>query len=249
MNGPKMRSQFTLDMHDYIYRPDGKLFYNREMFGAIARQYDFVTKVLSFGRDRVWKERLIAELPDVQRPACLDIGCGTGDIAFLLARRYPLGQITGLDLTEQMAAIARSRNSFGNVVFTIQDMCKMDLPDCSFDIVTAGYAIRNAPDAATAMREILRVMKPGATGAFLDFMKSADRLSRGIQDVLLRAWGGFWGLLLNGNPRLYTYIAESIQQLPDREQLKRLMMQVGFANIRSHRHFFGVTETILFQRP
>jgi demethylmenaquinone methyltransferase/2-methoxy-6-polyprenyl-1,4-benzoquinol methylase len=244
-----MNSRFNLNMHDYIHRADGKLFFNEKMFGHIASSYDFITRVLSFGRDTSWKKRLIEDLPDVKTPACLDIACGTGDITFRLAAKYPQARIIGLDVTEQMLVLARSGNTFNNITFTIGDMCRMEYPDNSFDIVTGGYALRNAPNLEVALTEIGRVMKPGATAAFLDFSKSSNRLFQKTEDLLLRFWGGFWGILLHRNPQLYTYIAASLRQFPDSIALKQLIMQLGFVNLRSRKHFLGFTETIIFQKP
>jgi demethylmenaquinone methyltransferase/2-methoxy-6-polyprenyl-1,4-benzoquinol methylase len=236
-------------MHDYIHRVDGKLFFNEKMFGHIASSYDFITRVLSFGRDTSWKNRLIEALPDVKTPACLDIACGTGDITFRLAAKYPAGRIIGLDVTEQMLNLARSGNTFNNITFTIGDMCQMNFPDNSFDIVTGGYALRNAPDLEQSLKEIERIMKPGATAAILDFSKSPNRLFQKSEDLLLRFWGGFWGILLHRNPQLYTYIAASLRQFPDSVALKQLISRLGFVNLRSRKHFFGFTETIFFQKP
>jgi demethylmenaquinone methyltransferase/2-methoxy-6-polyprenyl-1,4-benzoquinol methylase len=264
-----MKNKFNLNIHDYIHHAEGKLFYNQQLFGTIALRYDFTNRVLSFGRDASWKNRLVKELPDVNAPAlrrglanggpaCLDIACGTGDITFRLASRYPTGRIIGLDVTEQMLNLARSArearrarsgNTFSSITFTIGDMCQMNFPDNSFDIVTGGYALRNAPNLEQSLKEIRRVMKPGATAAFLDFSKSPNRFFQKTEDLLLRFWGGFWGILLHHNPQLYTYIAESLKQFPDSTTLKQLMSKLGFTNIRSRKHFLGFTETILFQKP
>jgi ubiquinone/menaquinone biosynthesis C-methylase UbiE len=66
--------------------------------------------------------------------------------------------------------------------------------------------------------------------------------------MLLKFWGGFWGLLLHRNPQLYTYIAESLKLYPDRNVLKQLIIKLGFTNIRSRKHFLGFAETIFFQK-
>jgi demethylmenaquinone methyltransferase/2-methoxy-6-polyprenyl-1,4-benzoquinol methylase len=244
-----MKDRFNLDMHDYIHQPEGKLVFNRQMFGHIASTYDFITRTLSFGRDASWKNRLISDLPEIEAPDCLDIACGTGDITFRLAAKYPAGRIVGLDLTEPMVDLAKTRNTFVNIAFTIGDMCRMSYADDSFDIVTGGYALRNAPNLEQALLEIRRVMKPGATAAFLDFSKSPNRFLQTAQDFLLRFWGGFWGVVLHRNPQLYTYIAASLRQFPDSAAFKQLIAKLGFTNIRSRKHFFGFTETIIFQKP
>lgn len=244
-----MNSRFDLNMHDYIHQAEGKLFYNRQMFSTIAPRYDFITRALSFGRDTSWKNRLVNDLPDNKNAHCLDIACGTGDITFRLATKYPAGHIVGLDVTEPMIDYARERNTFSNITFTLQNMCRTNFADASFNIVTGGYALRNAPNLEQALIEIHRVMKPGATAAFLDFSKPPNRFLQKIKGMLLKFWGGFWGILLHRNPQLYTYIAESLKLYPDRIALKQLITKLGFTNIRSRKHFLGFAETISFQKP
>ena len=236
-------------MHDYIHQAEGKLFFNRQMFSKIAPRYDFITRVLSFGRDTSWKNRLVNDLPDNKNAHCLDIACGTGDITFLLAAKYPAGRIVGLDVTEPMIDYARERNTFSNITFTLQDMCRTNFANASFDIVTGGYALRNAPNLEQALIEIRRVMKPGAIAAFLDFSKPPNHFLQNAKGMLLKFWGGFWGILLHRNPQLYTYIAESLKLYPDRNALKQLITKLGFTNIRSRKHFLGFAETIFFQKP
>ena len=148
-----MNNRFDLNMHDYIHQAEGKLFFNRQMFSTIAPRYDFITRALSFGQDMSWKNRLVNDLPDNKNAHCLDLACGTGDITFLLAAKYPDGQITGIDITEEMLNLARSRvtSHESRVTFQIDDMCRMNFPDASFDIVTGGYALRNAPNLEQAL--------------------------------------------------------------------------------------------------
>jgi ubiquinone/menaquinone biosynthesis methyltransferase len=246
-----MKNRFNLNIHDYIHQAEGKLFFNKQLFSTIAPRYDLTNRILSFGRDTVWKNRLVNDLPDSKNAHCLDIACGTGDITFLLAAKYPDGQIIGIDITEEMLNFARSRvtSHESRVTFQIDDMCRMNFPDDSFDIVTGGYALRNAPNLEQALIEIRRVMKPGATAAFLDFSKPPNRFLQKTKGLLLKFWSGFWGLLLYRNPQLYTYIAESLKQYPDRNALKQLITKLGFTNIRSRKHFLGFAETILFQKP
>ncbi len=243
-----MKRNFTLKMHDYIHRPEGKRKYNREMFGEIAPRYDFITRILSFGRDKAWKNELVEKLPEIKKPNCLDLACGTGDLTFRLAQRFPAGHIVGLDLTDAMLALARGRNSFENIEFVIGDMSQIEFADASFDIVTGGYALRNAPDLNNALKEIRRVMKPGGTGAFLDFSKTSNRALQKLELVVLKTWGGFWGVALHRNAEVYTYIAESLKQFPNSPQLKKHLKEIGFGNIRSKKHFLGMTETIIFEK-
>lgn len=244
-----MRNALKLKMHDYIHRPEGKLVFNREMFTVIAPRYDFITRALSLGRDKAWKNQMIQNLPTLKSPRCLDLACGTGDITFRLAEKYPGAAIAGLDLTEAMLASAKSRNSYENIEFTTQNMCRTNFSDRTFDIVTGGYALRNAPSLEDALAEISRVMKPGGTAAFLDFSRPPHPLTQKAEYFLLKTWGGFWGLTLHRNPQVYTYIAESLKQFPDSNQLRKLIAKVGFEIVWSKKHYFGIAETLIFKKP
>jgi demethylmenaquinone methyltransferase/2-methoxy-6-polyprenyl-1,4-benzoquinol methylase len=203
---------------------------------------------MSLGRDRSWKRALIAALPEHPAPRCLDIACGTGDIAFLLAERYPQGNILGIDLTEPMLEIARRRDHENQVSFVRGDMCATGLDDASIDLVTGSYAIRNAPELRSALAETHRILKAGGVAAFLDFAKPrSDRLQR-AQFLLLKNWCGLWGLLLHGNPEIHAYIATSLQRFPDRTALRRQLTESGFKLVRSRRFYFGLLELLVVRK-
>ncbi|HEX41390.1 MAG TPA: ubiquinone/menaquinone biosynthesis methyltransferase [Phycisphaerales bacterium] len=228
--------------------PDAKRMLNEQLFTAIAPNYDRINRLLSLGRDAVWKDQLVGALPDLEAPRCLDLACGTGDITLRLAGRYPRGLIVGLDLTEAMTDLARRRSTADNVEFVRADMCEMPFPNAHFDIVTGGYAIRNAPDLDKALAEIHRVMKPDAVAALLDFSKPAHRVAQILELAMIRLWAGFWGLVFYHKAGLYTYIAESLRRFPDTGQLRDILHRHGFTDIRSRRHFGGLAETLFFRK-
>lgn len=235
-------------MKDHIHYPTTKRIYNREMFTHIAPRYDLITKILSFCRDSGWKDNLVRALPPCEKPNCLDIASGTGDITFRLAEKYPNAKILAIDICEAMIELAQSRNKYENITFELKDMCNTELPDNTIDIVTGGYALRNAPDLTDALVEIHRIMKPGATAAFLDFSKSPNRLLQTVEHFFLKIWGGFWGLIFHRKAELYTYIAESLKLFPDRKQLKQLLEENGFTEIQTKRYYFGIIETIICRK-
>lgn len=243
-----MKPRFDLKARDWIGVPEGKKRYNELHFAEAAQRYDVATRAMSLFRDASWKARLVGSLPERPSPLCVDVGCGTGDVAFLLAERYPQGRIVGVDISEPMLRIARRRNRRGNVGFLQQDMCAMDFPDGSVDIVTGSYALRNASDLRRAVGEIRRIMKPAGTAAFLDFSKPRAPWVQAPRYALLRSWCGFWGLVLHGSREVHGYIAESLKYFPDREGLCGLFAEHGFDLAASTRFFFGITELLAFRR-
>lgn len=244
-----MKARFDLKARDWLGAPERKRRYNELHFAEAAPRYDVATRAMSLFRDAAWKARLAESLPGIPSPSCVDIGCGTGDVAFLLAARYPRGRIVGVDISEPMLRLARDRNRFGNVSFLRQDMCALDFPDASVDIVTGSYALRNAPDLRRAVGEVRRIVKPGGAAAFLDFSKTRTALLRAPQVALLRSWCGFWGLVLHGSREVHGYIAESLAAFPDREALLDLFGEHGFALVSSRRFFLGITELLAFRVP
>lgn len=243
-----MKHRLTLKIGHYLGNARDKKHLNEEMFSVIAPQYDLITRLFSFWQDASWKRGLIAALPAADHPQCLDLACGTGDICFLLANAYPNARITGVDLTEEMLILARKVNTHGHVTFEKGDMGQLPMPDMSFDIVTGGYALRNAPDLAQTIAEIHRVLKPGGTAAFLDFSKPQGRLAQRLEYALLKVWTGMWGLILQRNHEVYSYIAESLSLYPDRKQIQAMFVAQGFTVKMSKLHFLGITETLLVQK-
>jgi demethylmenaquinone methyltransferase/2-methoxy-6-polyprenyl-1,4-benzoquinol methylase len=243
-----MTTAAPLQTQQRLSQPESKRALNQEIFTAVAPRYDLITRLLSFARDSAWKKRLIQELPPLPEPVCLDLACGTGDIARLLADRYPRGRIIGMDLTEAMLEIARQRSAPASVEYQRRDMAQTGLADASVDIVTGGYALRNAGDLHAALAEIFRVLKPGGWAAFLDFSKPRSRLLQRLEHGLLTVWGALWGWVFHRNPGIYTYIAQSLARFPDRRELHHILEAQGFSIQRSSCHFFGVVERLLVRK-
>ena len=242
-----MNGRFRLKAREWLDVPERKRVYNERHFAEAASQYDLATRMMSLGRDAGWKRALVAALPDLQAPVCVDLACGTGDVAFLLAGRYPEGDVTGLDLSAPMLAIARERNRFTNVRFERGDLCGLPFPDASADVVTGSYALRNAPDLRKALAEVHRVLSPGGVAAFLDFSNPERSLLRYLQYLLLRSWCGLWGFLLHGTPEIHGYVAESLRAFPDRNRLRGIFRENRFEVLTERRFFLGITGLVVLR--
>jgi len=163
--------------------------------------------------------------------AALDLATGTGDIAFALALRGT--RVVGLDITRRMVERARGKSrDVGLAVspaFLVGDMLALPFRAASFDLVTAGYGLRNVPDLARSIDEIRRVLKPGGTMLSLDFNKPANWLVRETYLAYLSIVGGSLGWLLHRDPDTYRYIPASIRQYPGAPAVARLLETRGFA--------------------
>ncbi len=242
-------NKFNLKIKDYLHTPERKREYNEQHFSEAASRYDFATRAMSLGRNIVWKRQLVAALPQFPSPVCVDLACGTGDITFLLAEKYPAGQIVGIDLTEPMLELARKRCDSDNIEFVRQDMAETDFPDESVDIVTGGYAVRNAAELHQAFMEINRILKPGGFVALLDFSKPPNPWFQRLQFLILKYWCGLWGLLLHGNPEVHAYISASLKTFPARGELRQLISETGFVVSHSRQFYFGTLELLVLRKP
>ena len=229
--------------------PETKRRYNRRLFEIVAPRYGLVTRLLSFGRDGAWKRHLVAQIPRRRVQCCVDLACGSGDVSLLLAERFREAEIWGVDLTPSMLALARRRIGRKRVHFIEGDMCHTTFADNSVDVVTGGYALRNAPDLESALDEIFRILAPGGDALFLDFSKPAEQRQAARQYRLLRFWGRLWGLLLHGDPSVYGYIATSLSCFPDRGTLGRLVESAGFTWCSETLFMGGMLSCSHFRKP
>jgi demethylmenaquinone methyltransferase/2-methoxy-6-polyprenyl-1,4-benzoquinol methylase len=233
---------------DYLRDPDSKRRHNEQLFSRIAARYDLLNKILSFGADSKWKRLAVSMLPCTDVKKCLDLACGTGDMAMLLAEEYPQAEVIGLDLNRDMIECARKRKGIKNIKFVPGDMCDMPFDDNSFDIVTASYAIRNAPDLQQSLSEIIRVTRKGGYVCLIDFSKPANKFLQKLELLFIKLWFGFWSWFFYRDVQPYGYVAQSLSVFPDSGQLKTILTQTGFDIKESKKRAFGMIEIIICRK-
>ena len=208
----------------------------RAMFGTIAPRYDFITRVFSYGMDRRWKRLGFERIALPDGATVLDLACGTGDFSRLVLDRFPRTRMVAVDLTEPMLHRARLRG-VRNVI--CGDASALPFADACFDCVFIGYGLRNFPNLVAAVHEVERVIRPGGQFATLDFFLPANRLLRCLYLGYLYAMGAFWGVVLHGQPRIYTYIPDSLRSFVSMEDFSRLLQQTGYARVEARPFIFG----------
>jgi demethylmenaquinone methyltransferase/2-methoxy-6-polyprenyl-1,4-benzoquinol methylase len=204
-----------------------------DLFAAIARRYDLLNDLQSFGLHRRWKRRVAALAAAAPGDRALDLCCGTGDIAFALARRG--AETTGLDFSEKMLEVAAARHfksPISNLKFIQGDAQQIPFPDNSFDIVTVGYGLRNLASWERGLDEIFRVARPGARLIALDFGRPPNALWRKIYFTHLKISVPLIGWLFCGNSQAYAYILESLKHYPAQLAVAEKMRALKLANVR-----------------
>lgn len=212
-----------------------------DLFAAVARRYDLINDLQSFGLHRCWKRRvadLAAPMPGEQ---ALDLCCGTGDLTLQLARRG--AAVTGLDFSEAMLEVAsskfkvqRSKFKVGDVPSSVQflqgDAQAVPFPDASFDIVTVGYGLRNLSDWRRGLIEMHRVARPGGRLVVLDFGKPENPLWRWCYFAYLGWVVPVFGRLFCGDAPAYAYILESLQHYPAQRGVAEQMQAMECEDVR-----------------
>ena len=205
------------------------------LFARIARRYDFLNDLQSFGLHRLWKRRVVRLAQIKSGDRALDLCCGTGDISFALARGG--AATTGLDFSQQMLEVAVQRQShlksqISNLKFLQGDAQQLPFPENSFDIVTVGYGLRNLTSWERGLDEMWRVARPGARLIVLDFGKPANALWRGLYFAHLKMSVPLMGWLFCGDASAYAYILESLKHYPAQLAVAEKMRALKLENVR-----------------
>jgi demethylmenaquinone methyltransferase/2-methoxy-6-polyprenyl-1,4-benzoquinol methylase len=211
-----------------------------DLFATIAPRYDLINDLQSFGLHRWWKRRLVklaAPSPGLQ---ALDLCCGTGDVAFALAEQG--AEVTGLDFSEPMLAIARKRcagrvsgnrqSAILNPQFLRGDAQQIPFPDQSFDIVTVSYGLRNLASWERGLNEMWRVAKPGGRLLVLDFGKPDNAAWRALYFAYLRTFVPLFGKVFCGDGQTHAYILESLKHYPAQHGVAAKMQEMGCRDVR-----------------
>lgn len=205
----------------------------RDMFARIAPRYDAANRVLTGGMDERWRKRAIALLAPPKGGTLVDLCCGTGDVVFHLLRTDPTLDVTGIDFCAPMLDGARARapkEARGTARFIEGDVMALPFTDNSFDGATMGFSLRNVVDIDNVLREILRVLKPGARFVNLDVSKAPNPLFKRAFDLYFYNLVPLIGGLVGGSKQAYTYLPNSLTNHPNAEALRDRFARAGFAD-------------------
>ena len=219
-----------------------------DLFATIAPRYDLINDLQSFGLHRSWKRKLI-KLARVQPgDAALDLCCGTGDVSFALARAG--AEVTGLDFSAQMLAVATKRSlNVPAIRFLQGDAQNTPFPDQHFDVVTISYGLRNLANFDGGMREMWRVTKPGGRLLVLDFGKPDNAVWRSFYFAYLRWFVPVFGRIFCGDSETHAYILESLKNYPAQRGVAAKLKELGCRDIQIFNLLGGMMSINVGTRP
>ena len=224
----------------------------REMFDNIAPKYDLLNHTLSMSIDRVWRRRVVNEVRRTKPRRILDVSTGTGDLAIAMARRIRDVQVLGVDLSEQMLAVAHrkveARGLDNRIVLDRGDAEHLAVADASVDVATVAFGVRNFGDLAAGLRELARTIKPGGKVVILEFSRPRNRAFRALYEFysykILPRIGG----LVSRDKQAYEYLPASVGEFPAPEVFLEMMGQAGFGKCRARSQSFGIAQIYIGEK-
>jgi len=226
----------------------------KDLFAVIARRYDLINDLQSFGLHRRWKRKVVRMARVRHGDRVLDLCCGTGDLACGTAAQG--ADVIALDFSEAMLQVGRARRRkaclrsgpkhmgpgiavraaesehlLPRLSFVQGDAELLPFRDNSFDVVTVGYGLRNLADWRKGLTEMARVARPGARLLVLDFAKPDNALWRSLYFGYLRLFVPLLGRVFCGNADAYAYILESLAHYPAQHGVAAQMRELGLARV------------------
>jgi len=207
-----------------------------QVFTSVARSYDLMNDLMSFGVHRLWKRHFVAVSGVRKGDRVLDLAGGTGDIAALLK---PVvgdeGEVVVGDINAAMLGVGRDRLTDRGLVAGLRwaqmNAEALPFPDNSFDAITIAFGLRNVTDKDKALADMQRILKPGGRLLVLEFSKVRSPLLSKLYDMHSFQILPRLGRLFANDADSYRYLAESIRKHPDQETLKDMMIHAGFGHV------------------
>ena len=217
-----------------------------QMFNRIAKTYDSVNRLLSFGLDVGWRKKVGLLLPKKEQVALLDHATGTADQVLLLCKEHPkkISEAIGMDLSEGMLEKGREKvdqQKLQNIIrLETGDAVNIPSENGRFDAITISFGIRNVPDVPASLREMHRVLRPEGKTLILEFSMPKNPVVRFGHLFYLRYVLPLVGGIISGDYEAYKYLNTSIEAFPYGESFCSLMKEAGFSTVRQHPVTFGI---------
>ncbi len=221
----------------------GKRRYVQRIFSEIAPRYDLLNHLLSLGIDRSWRRVALERLNWVDRPAgtFLDLCAGTLDVGAMLSRLPSFrGHILAADFAEPMLRAGAGKASPSILAPVTADALALPVRDASLDGAIVAFGIRNVADLAGGLREVHRVLRPGARFVILEFSTPRLPLLRALYLFYFRRVLPVIGRVVSGHRTAYTYLPRSVANFPETGALAEAMGRAGFSAVSWETLTFGI---------
>jgi demethylmenaquinone methyltransferase / 2-methoxy-6-polyprenyl-1,4-benzoquinol methylase len=226
------------------------------MFDRIARRYDALNRIISFGLDRRWRRRAVAALgfePDAA-PRILDVACGTGDLMIEIMRQHPAARVIGIDPASEMLAGAERKAQRRGLDMELRLGVAEELAfdDGELDGVTIAFGLRNVADRAAGIAEMMRVLAPGGRLVILELTEPRGRRMAALARFHIHQLIPRLGALISGSrgtSSAYRYLERSIAAFPAPPQVAAELRAAGAERVFVEQMCFGAVHIFVACKP
>lgn len=207
-----------------------------QMFDAIADNYDPMNRLMSLGNDKAWRREAIDSLKGCAPKRILDVATGTGDLAIMANERLCPDSVVGIDISEGMLNVGRKKIAdmgLDDVIeLRVGDSTALEFADGSFDAVTVAFGVRNFENLAKGLSEMCRVLRPGGVAAILELSEPSNWFLKLGYKFYTKVVIPVFAKLLSKDTQAYVYLPQSIEAFPQGEEMKALLKNCGFSEVK-----------------
>lgn len=215
-----------------------------EMFDNISENYDFLNRLITFGMDRKWRRNVLQLLLEKEPRSILDIATGTGDMAILFSETKAK-RIVGVDISAGMLKVAQEKINKAaledRIELSVQNSEDLQFQDDTFDAVSVTYGIRNFETLTKGLAEIYRVLDQNGVLIILETSQPSNRLLKQMYLMYTRSIMPLITRLFSKDKNAYRYLSDSAVNFPYGEELKEIILAIGFKDVRLYPQFFGAS--------
>ena len=223
------------------------------MFSQIAKHYDLMNSLMSFGKHHSWRKKLIDLILPFSQDPSLDIAMGTGDMIIEILQHSPTQTIVGVDISKKMIEEAKKKipsTSNSDIVLLLSDAHTLPFQNNFFGLITITFGIRNFHSPGLALNEFNRVLKPGGKIAILEIFKS-DKLNvtNFLFQIYFKLFPPILGKLVAKNQKAYKYLPRSVDKFTTVNQLSDQIKNAGLQIIDTQATLFNHVNIIVAKKP
>jgi len=212
----------------------------QNIFSDVAKNYDLMNDLMSFGAHRLWKKELIDMMNIQISDVIIDVGSGTGDLIKLILKKNLINNIYSVDLNKEMLKYGKKRFKNKRIKFIKANAENLPFENDYFDKYIVSFCLRNVTNIKKALKEAYRIIKPGGIFYCLEFSLPESNLTNLIYKSYKKNIIPWIGKKIAKNEQAYKYLEESIDSFPDQEELLNNIKKIGFTKSKYLNMFNGI---------